>query len=810
MFGYYLLPSLEQIGAEYVDKENSESLANPYTYLEPEERKDWEADYNCFYCQGELTNVLDLIDDLLQAVRSGKVDADNTYVRSLQELLPFYIKFYTQGLGRDLLAEVTSRSTCSTSMGPPPTAASTFSSSHLENDDQEHLTPSSQRVHVELKIPHILQSGRGRKSEMTQAGGTKRYYPEDDGLEVAVTDARRMKLDDHRASALYGISQSALCNNIFSNICDPDHDRMLAFVDQDDSNSGDEPVAPGIINNMKMSGLIKAGTFSYLPPVPFHQDAMKEELDFNLSSTAFDDFSVKLAHIRRMHNLSKDRDIQIKPAHINEPKLPLLTTLIRKLVEQRFQMEVGCRQTSDKLSASSDSSQQKNNISKSEERKSTAILVDTLPHFIPYLSSFSPSCLSTNVPFSTDDLRVPSYKPTNTRQPQQANQDVSISVEEPSVKPFGHVYETGCIGEVLKDIIAKTISEKISCRDSHSVPSFPSAAELFSQASSAAFPLDMGKSAFQVCHADVYLSQPSHPAKRIKREPLDDHDLTPQTTKSSCNNKTSTSAGPDSSSKTTSSIHNLSSSKSSGEGGSKEKKARPKRGQYRKYNSQLLIEAVRAVQRGEMSVHRAGSYFGVPHSTLEYKVKERHLLRQKKPREPSTLANTSTTSTTTTSTTTSALVPTAPSRSACAGSPILAGSSAPAKPSLTTSGSSSDSSASSFSSQQHLGNSKDSPLTSSSPVSALGFGLHKQAASEFPWFQPYLVSGPVPSPFDPTISLFPQGFTLNTSASELLRKLQHKVQSKSAVSSPFSSDSSFAFPHPNGSSSLREGFLLFN
>ncbi len=31
-----------------------------------------------------------------------------------------------------------------------------------------------------------------------------------------------------------------------------------------------------------------------------------------------------------------------------------------------------------------------------------------------------------------------------------------------------------------------------------------------------------------------------------------------------------------------------------------------------------------------MSVHRAGSYYGVPHSTLEYKVKERNLLRQKK------------------------------------------------------------------------------------------------------------------------------------------------------------------------------------
>nr|CAD7459035.1 unnamed protein product [Timema tahoe] len=65
------------------------------------------------------------------------------------------------------------------------------------------------------------------------------------------------------------------------------------------------------------------------------------------------------------------------------------------------------------------------------------------------------------------------------------------------------------------------------------------------------------------------------------------------------------------------------------------KGTRPKRGKYRNYDRDSLVEAVRAVQRGEMSVHRAGSYYGVPHSTLEYKVKERHLMRPRK-REPKT------------------------------------------------------------------------------------------------------------------------------------------------------------------------------
>ena len=53
------------------------------------------------------------------------------------------------------------------------------------------------------------------------------------------------------------------------------------------------------------------------------------------------------------------------------------------------------------------------------------------------------------------------------------------------------------------------------------------------------------------------------------------------------------------------------------------KQKRNKRGHYRKYESNQLNEAVDSVLTGSMSVHKAGVYYGVPHSTLEYKVKER-------------------------------------------------------------------------------------------------------------------------------------------------------------------------------------------
>ncbi len=48
------------------------------------------------------------------------------------------------------------------------------------------------------------------------------------------------------------------------------------------------------------------------------------------------------------------------------------------------------------------------------------------------------------------------------------------------------------------------------------------------------------------------------------------------------------------------------------------KQVRPKRGQYRRYESEQLAKAVAAVLSNEMSVHKAGSYFGVPHSTVSF------------------------------------------------------------------------------------------------------------------------------------------------------------------------------------------------
>ncbi|XP_041865582.1 ligand-dependent corepressor isoform X3 [Melanotaenia boesemani] len=53
------------------------------------------------------------------------------------------------------------------------------------------------------------------------------------------------------------------------------------------------------------------------------------------------------------------------------------------------------------------------------------------------------------------------------------------------------------------------------------------------------------------------------------------------------------------------------------------KQPRKKRGRYRQYNTELLEEAIVVVMGGKMSVSKAQAVYGIPHSTLEYKVKER-------------------------------------------------------------------------------------------------------------------------------------------------------------------------------------------
>ncbi|KAF3687655.1 Ligand-dependent nuclear receptor corepressor-like protein [Channa argus] len=68
----------------------------------------------------------------------------------------------------------------------------------------------------------------------------------------------------------------------------------------------------------------------------------------------------------------------------------------------------------------------------------------------------------------------------------------------------------------------------------------------------------------------------------------------------------------------------------------KDKQPRKKRGRYRQYDHELMEEAITMVMGGQMSVSKAQGVYGVPHSTLEYKVKERTGTLKNPPKRKST------------------------------------------------------------------------------------------------------------------------------------------------------------------------------
>lgn len=369
----------------------------------------------------------------------------------------------------------------------------------------------------------------------------------------------------------------------------------------------------------------------------------------------------RLSQIRRMHNLNGLS--HPRPAHANHLKLPLLVNVVRKLVNQKLQeikQNYGFKNSFEAKV-------------KPNEENEFSPFAQFLPAFSPFLSASS----------NDENLTAPMYKHI-----MESIYSNMMKEENPVPKPFGKVNESSRIGDTLKDIIAKTISEKMRFRDG-------SSDESSLQSNPEVCKSLLGKSVECSQRKAVKLAGCSPPK---------------------CKKKDAGKAG------------------SSGEFESG-KKTRPKRGQYRKYNSQLLMDAVKAVQRGEMSVHRAGSYFGVPHSTLEYKVKERHLLRQKKCRDSQSPSSSKEDA------------PSACSPTLEEDIKTLNGSASPLPVQLKTP-------------------STSKCVVSPTPTAPSALGV-TTPPDGLAWFQPYMTS--------PQLEVHP---ALSTSASELLIQLQHKVQAK--------------------------------
>ncbi|XP_069139575.1 mushroom body large-type Kenyon cell-specific protein 1-like isoform X2 [Argopecten irradians] len=602
---------LERIAEELGGRSRIRELLLPFNDLETNQIEDWDPDRKCSFCESRVQLVFEAVEQLIDEAKNGKGVQDNASMRYLQEILPYCPQFYTQNMGRELLAELKS------------------SAQNVEVTEQDTNVPPQPSL-VELKIPHVVTQASKHKKE--NIPNCKKNYT-DNELTEAVSEIQNGKLGTRRASALYGIPRSTLRNKMFK--MDADKLTLLQEEGMDDEDSQES----GIKWSELIQGNILPLALPQLPPLPTCDlnEVKKSETDDNTER--------KLDNIRKKHNLSGKEELYYE-MYEHELKIPVLKDIIRKLAEERLEMERNASRVRDL----------KHDLNKLEGLGSLK----------------RPSAGRTEEgaepPSSTfHDIVIPSYK--STRSPIKQEHAFTSSLDK---------LENSSIGDTLKEIIMKTISEKVKCK-SHQVS-------------------DLGQG-----HSDLVLRKSHHttsfqpngasPAKQIKKEDSD--------------------------------------KKKGDSSGTPAKKTRPKRGQYRKYNSQLLMEAVKAVQRGEMSVHRAGSYYGVPHSTLEYKVKERHLLRQKKIKEQQQ------------------------QKEAAA---------AAASPKKTTTDATSSSNS--------RGNGSRS--NSKGEVSKKLETPEKSDGSCPNWYTSYLVGA---SHLDASPGMgFPSGFALNTPASELLRKLQHKVQ----------------------------------
>ena len=502
------------------------------------------------------------------------------------------------------------------------------------------------------------------------------------------------------------------------------------------------------------------------------RSAAMRDIKFDLDS---EEFQRKLEQLKRKHdfNAGLERPFGMPPLFFNsrhamdcekafglsnpyayELKLPFLQQLIKKFAEQRVNYE----------------------RNQQEEEHRMKLTAKAMGAALPAHQTFVPELVLPNgggartgcMPSSMRDrsnspveLKVPSYRPMRTYN--SASFNMGISREDSPSRHSPCATGTSKIGDTLKDIIAKSIAQRMRSRSQMNGAGLLLHDNMdaydHGRFGATSYPTDSS-----VYHCQDVPSSTDEPYnKRFKTSPVHCPEQTDQDGENSEKQESS-------------------------DGDSKPRKTRPKRGQYRKYNSELLLEAVRAVQRGEMSVHRAGSYFGVPHSTLEYKVKERHLLRQRKPRETrkrpaedqngsdlcsKSMATTSSNSTVTAAKTMALEIKTEEcSSSASSSSGSVNGSDTP-----TTA--------------------KDSPVppvsllsanTSSSPSLPGTFHMGSPLPMSFPW-SPVMPGSALPfSPHSPTLAPYTPNFGVNTSASDLLKQLQKKVQAKTLFGEATSSD----------------------
>ncbi|XP_054286182.1 mushroom body large-type Kenyon cell-specific protein 1-like isoform X2 [Macrosteles quadrilineatus] len=522
----------------------------------------------------------------------------------------------------------------SVSKSPPPAAPA---------EPSPDTPPSLQRLvpSPSLKVPAAINRLYKAKPRLSAVAG-RRTYTEDE-LQAALRDIQSGKLGTRRAAVIYGIPRSTLRNKVYKLAMERERDSHLVSPEQvaakarallgdkddddqeddDDKDSGAEeerevekalmrPIisiedfirlsseSGGFPGTDSLRTLLQHGnkTFSdkkedgsSSPPVyPMYPPPLSSELLNGLDHSALGPYINRLLGANPLGTVnpftmgSRNSPPQRSPTESqNDLKMSHLELVRRMMLEERLIQEE--QQKKDRSFM--------NGSRLGEPGPSSSIAQD---------DETSGSGTPPNV-----ILRIPSFKPVPKNSPGdhsmfplgvKIGESSQHSVISPPISAGRSESSSPTsigkgISVSLKDVIAKSISQKFQQpTDLHHLPHTPHGLDHYRRAD---FSQALG------CSSPIM--------RNHNNNHVDDRKL----------HHTPTSKPPTSGTN--------SGTTSGGKG------TRPKRGKYRNYDRDSLVEAVRAVQRGEMSVHRAGSYYGVPHSTLEYKVKERHLMRPRK-REP--------------------------------------------------------------------------------------------------------------------------------------------------------------------------------
>ncbi|GJQ87442.1 hypothetical protein Trydic_g19207 [Trypoxylus dichotomus] len=487
--------------------------------------------------------------------------------------------------------------------GEQPLDLTISSKSTNSNSGAGPLDGSKGPVNIRLPMldtKHILSSDFRAKPRMPTVAG-RRTYTEDE-LQAALRDIQSGKLGTRRAAVIYGIPRSTLRNKVYKLALEKERESHLnpsvlgpLKIEEDEAMDDDKELS-GAEEEKEVEKALRAPLLSIEDIIRLsnfeNPDALrtllkgKEEMWSGMEHSAVGPYVQNL--------LMQASTICPKPPLENEIT-PILREVLRKVV------------TDEKLRIHANNGDNERLLRPSPSNSAT----------LRSEKCRSESDMETEEAPPNVILKIPSYKPTVSKNGDLHYRSPSLLLESNTsslVSPPVSASESGSppilpqqqqpptpkmTMKDVKDVIAKNITHRIhpSPDPMHAAAVRHPIIDLDTKRLDFTPPLTGGIAVIKPTPAE--LSRTPYP---------------PPHSKPPMGNATSSAA----------------TATTTATGG---KGTRPKRGKYRNYDRDSLVEAVRAVQRGEMSVHRAGSYYGVPHSTLEYKVKERHLMRPRK-RDP--------------------------------------------------------------------------------------------------------------------------------------------------------------------------------